>query len=430
MAEEKLNIKLVFFIGLAFFTSEIAWGLYNVQVNQLLRGYLGLLALVGVWMALDNIIGVILQPILGSISDSTRTRLGRRMPYIIVGVISAAIFFALIPTQTSLPMLLFWMFFFGLAMASYRSQAVSLMPDFVKPVHRSKGNAIINIMGGIGGVVAFTLSLAVDYIGLLFTFIIVSVVMVIALGILLLTVKEKDSFSYQLILEKEKELGEKVKEKKKTPGLIESVKDILAEEDKSTLFILLAILFWFIGFQGVLALFSIFGVEQLGLSSGMAGFMGNFVALSFIVFAFPAGIIATKIGRRKTIKIGLVIIGVALVMSFFIQEFIFVAIMLVCFGIGWALVNVNSIVIVWQMAPTEKKIGTYTGMYYFFSFLASIIGPGIVGGLTDLFGGPTLLLNGAIFFIIALVFMFFVKRGEAELTEEEKLAKQKAIQEM
>ena len=83
-SEEKLNVKLTFYIGLAFFTTGIAWGLYDTQVNQQLETYLGLLALVGFWMALDNILGVIIQPIMGSISDNTRSRFGRRTPILLL----------------------------------------------------------------------------------------------------------------------------------------------------------------------------------------------------------------------------------------------------------------------------------------------------------------------------------------------------------
>ncbi|MFX1557604.1 MAG: MFS transporter, partial [Promethearchaeota archaeon] len=236
----KFRVGQTFIIGLAFFSSEIAWALYNAQVPLLLEGYLTLQFLVGFWMALDNIIGVIIQPIMGSISDNTRTKLGRRMPYLIIGIPLGALFFSLIPTQTSLIMLLLWMFFFGLSMGFYRAQAVSIMPDFVRPVHRSKGNAIINLMGGIGVAFGYGFSLLLSLFGLQTLFLIISIIMVVALFILLWRIKEKDSYSYQLILEMEAKEGAKIKEKKSTPGLIESVKDIMQEEDKSTLFILFA----------------------------------------------------------------------------------------------------------------------------------------------------------------------------------------------
>lgn len=437
--QDKLNIKLTFYIGLAFFTTGISWSLYNTQVNQQLEAYLGSLALVGLLMAMDNLLGVIIQPIMGSVSDTTRTRLGRRIPYIIIGTISAAIFFALIPTGfgTSIWILLIWMFFFSLSMGFYRSQAVSLMPDFVKPQHRSKANAIINLMGGIGAVIAYTLGLASDYVGFQIVFIIGSISMVIALIILLMKVREREAFSYQMILKAEQAGKEKIMDiqpRIKKPGLIASLKDILKEEDKSTLFILLAILAWFIGYQGLESLFSIYaGPQGLAIvgTRGQAGFLFNFVAIPFILFAFPAGIMATKIGRRLTIKIGLVIIIASLIFGFIIQTgLILLVLALVFVGIGWAMVNVNSIVIVWELAPSAEKIGTYTGAYYFFSVLAAIVGPYIVGALTDLFGTFSMLLMGGIFFLIAFIFMFGVKRGEAELTEEQKKAKKKAIREM
>lgn len=435
----KFNVKQTFLIGLAFFSSEIAWALYNAQVPLLLDAYIPSLFMIGLLMALDNIIGVILQPIMGSLSDKTRSKFGRRIPYLLIGIPLGALFFALIPTETSLLILFMWMLLFGISMGFYRAQAVSIMPDFVRPVHRSKGNGIINLMGGIGVTIGYGLSYVVDAfssvrVGRQVTFIIVSIIMILALIILVWKIKEKDSYNYQELLKLEAEEGKKIKFDKKTPGLIESIKDILSEEDKSTLFILLAIFFWFIGYQGIVALVSIYGVDVLGYSEGLAGFLPFFVSVPLLITIYPLSILATKIGRRKAIKIGIIIWFAMLVIGFFLglgkASLGIMAIPLALLGPGWALINVNSIVIVWELAPTERKIGTYTGLYYFFSFLAAILGPMIVGGLTDLFSAPSLLLNGAFFFILAFIMMLFVKRGEVELTKEEKLAKQKAIQEL
>ena len=440
-SKEKFDIKHTFLIGLAFFTTGISWSLYNTRVSQQLDDYFAGFVLagliVGILMALDNLIGVIIQPIMGTVSDNTRSKYGRRMPYIIIGVICSAIFFALIPTgflpTGSLPMLLIWMFFFGLSMGFYRSQAVSLMPDFVKPQHRSKANAIINIMGGIGAIVAYTMGFLSGVLGLQMIFIIASIIMVVALVVLVLTVKEKDAYSYKLLLEAESKEG-KVKEKKEKVGLIKSFKDILNEEDKSTLFILLAIFAWFIGYQGLEAFFSIYAATGpngiLNQTDAFAAFMFNFVAIPFIIAALPLALLASRIGRKKCIQIGLIIMILSMLIGFLFQTLTVTMIILVLFGIGWAFVNVNSIVIVWELAPSIKKIGTYTGLYYFFSVLAAVIGPGIVGGLRDLFGPGSLLLVGLMFFVIAFIFIYFVKRGEVELTDEEKLARKKAIEEL
>jgi len=264
--------------------------------------------------------------------------------------------------------------------------------------------------------------------------------MVVSLFILIWKVDEKESYSYKALLEKEQLEGIKIKDKKK-PSIITSFKDVLKEEDKSTLIMGLSIFFWFVAFQGLAALLSIYGKYVLLQSEDVSGFLAFFVALPIIIFAYPFAIVAGKIGRRNAIKIGLTIMIICLILIFFIgfmraEGLIFIIVLLVIGGIGWSFVNVNSIVIIWELAPTDEKVGTYTGIYYFFSFLAAITGPYILGGLTDLFNNPlisppyTLVLNAAIFLIIALILMFFVKRGEVKLTEEEKIARQKAIAEL
>lgn len=450
-SEDKFRVGQTFLIGLAFFTT-FSWSLYNSQVNRALNSasYFGSFILsgliVGIIMAIDNIIGVIIQPIMGNISDNTRTKYGRRMPYIVIGVILSAIFFMLIPIgfpgdfiggggSGQLWLLLLWIFCFGVSMGFYRSQAVALMPDFVKPIHRSKGNAIINIMGGIGAVIAFSLSLFIS-INTYLPFIIAAIIMLVAVVILFFAIHETKSYSYQLLIETEAKEGTKVHETKEKMTLIESFKDIFKEKDKSTLFILLAIFFWFIGYNGMESLFTIYAgpISEpngvLDFSGGLAGFIFNAVAIPFIIAAFPLSLFANKIGRRKCIKIGLVIMIVALLIGYLVRTQLVTVIILIVFGIGWAFVNVNSIVIVWELAPSLRKIGTYTGLYYFFSVLAAIVGPPLIGLLRDLLGKESLLLNGAIFLIIAFIMMFFVKRGEVELTDEEKLARQKAIAEL
>ncbi len=426
-SEQKFDLKQTSFIGLAFFTTGIAWSMFNTQVNITLFEYLGSYGLVGLWMAMDNLIGVFIQPIMGNVSDNTRTKFGRRIPYLIVGIPLASIFFVMISTinssQDPMWLLLFWMFFFNISMASYRSQAVALMPDFVEPANRSKGNAVINFMGGIGALIAYVFNLVLVPISLFVAFLAVAIIMVLSLVVVVFTVKESESYSYKSILE-----SENIQDKKEKIKLIESIKDILSEDDKSTLFMLLAIFSWFVGYQALEALFTVYVTDVLLLERSVAGFLLIFVALAFLLTAVPAGILGSRIGRRTTIKIGLVLWIVALFLGFAVQTQMVLTIILFIAGVGWALININSIVIVWEMAPTERKIGTYTGVYYFFSFLAAILGPFMVGSLVDILGGFTLLLICSIFFILALIFMFLVKRGESDLTEEEKMAKKKAIQ--
>jgi len=426
----KFNLKLVLYISLAFFTAEMAWGLYNTSVNLYLDRLIQSLAIVGILMALDNMIGVVLQPIMGNLSDNTRTKIGRRMPYLIIGIPAAAILFAIIPFyKDNLPLLIFWMALFGIATGFYRSQAVALMPDFIKPEDRSKGNAIINAMAGVGGIIAFILGGISHIITDQGAFIIISILMIIALVILLLKVNENESYSYKSLLAQEKSEGKKIKVQTEKPDLIQSFKEILKEKDKSTIIMLFAICSWFIAFYGLQALLTIYGVHVIQQPENVAKFLFIFIAIPIIVFAYPFAKVADKIGRRNAIKIGLVIMATSLIIGFFLgfsRDKSLIGIILVFFfsGIGWSFINVNSIVIIWQLAPTKEKIGTYTGLYYLFSYTAAIFGPFILGIMTDLTSLPdlefTLLLNGAIFCIIALILMFFVKRGEVELKTEQK----------
>jgi MFS family permease len=172
--QEKLNIKLTFLIGFAFFCTQISWSMYNAQVPISLLAYIGSIALVGLIMGLDNLVGVFVQPVMGNVSDNTRTKWGRRMPYIMIGIPTSALFFALIAFETSLWSLLFFMFCFIIAMSFYRSQTVALMPDFIQPQHRSKANSIINMMSAISLVGASIISILLVDISLQLAFITVS----------------------------------------------------------------------------------------------------------------------------------------------------------------------------------------------------------------------------------------------------------------
>ncbi len=428
--QEKLNLKLTFLIGFAFFCSQISWSLYNQQVPISLLAYVGSIAIIGLIMGLDNLVGVFVQPVMGNVSDNTRTKWGRRMPYIIIGIPVSAIFFALIAFETSIWSLLFFMFFFIVAMSFYRSQTVALMPDFIQPQHRSKANSIINMMGGLSLVAASLISMFLVDISLQLAFITVSIIMILGLIVLIITVKEKNAYSYQLLLIAEAETGDKVKKEKEKVGLAASFKDVLEEDDKSTITMLIAIFFISVGWAALNALLSVYGMNVLGLTRGQAGGLMLYGAIAFLVSAFPLAVLAEKYGRRLFIKIGLVIFSTCLIIGFFTQDVLLISIIILFIGIAYACIIVNTIVIIWGLAPSEKKIGTYTGLYYLFTFSAEIFGPGLIGLLTDLTGWEYFFLNASIFLIVALILMFFVKREEAELTEEQKLAKKKALQEL
>lgn len=427
----KLDVKHVFLIGLAFFSSSIAWSMYDGQVSISLYFYLGAFAgITGLILGLDNLVGVIVQPLMGNVSDQTRTKFGRRMPYIIIGIPLGALFFGLIAFENSLVSLLLFMFCFIVSMSFWRSQAVSLMPDFVVPENRSKANAIINMMGGLGVVGSSLISMFLVDTSLQISFLLVSVIMLISLVVLVFTVKERDAYGYKLVLAEEEQTGEKVKTKIEKPNLIQSFKDIFAEEDKSTLFILLAIFFAMTGYYALMGLFTIYATEVMNMTRGSAGGYTLFVAVTFMISAFPLSMLAEKYGRKKFIMIGLVLFIIGCFIAYSIVDTTVLIISFVIIGVGYACIIVNTIVLVWAMAPSEKQIGTYTGVYYAFSFLSAIIGPGMIEILCVLLQWRSFFLIAAFFLIASLICMFFVKREEADLTEEQKLAKKKAIRDL
>ena len=426
--KEKFDLKHTILIGLPFLATILAWEMYDSQVSISLYHYLGTLALVGLILGLDNLLGLIIQPIMGNISDNTRRRLGRRIPFLIIGVPIAALFFALIAFETSFWTLFIFIMCFIVATSFYRTQQVALIPDFIKSEHRGKANAILNLMGGAGAILAAIFSLLIVDVNLQLAFILVSIIMILTLGICVLTVKEKDAYAYQLCLEMDK--IEVVESKEKKPGLIDCLKDITSEKDKSTLLLLLTIFSVYIGYEGFRALFTIYGTSVLGLTRGAAGGMLLYASLVFLLVAFPSGILAEKFGRRLIIKIGLIIFIGAMLLAFIVQSIAVLYIVLILIGVGYALININTLVTLWSLAPSEKKIGTYTGVYYTFMYTAAILGPGIVGALTDVVGFTYFFLICSLFLILALIFMFFVRREEVKLTEEEKIARQKYIQEM
>ncbi len=446
--QSKLNYGKTFVIGFGFFTTAITWSLYNSYVPIFLKKFITSATLIGVIMTLDNWAAIIIQPWIGSLSDRTRTRIGRRMPYIAAGIPVAALLFAIIPyvsmretgelIKTHLPLLgsvslstgilpvIGIIMLFNIAMAVYRAPVVALMPDVTPSVHRSKANGVINLMGGVGSIIAYFAGSYMYDMGVPVPFVVTAVIMILALVILLLFIREKlpepttgaktNSDTSGLDAPKEEKVG-----------IIKSMGEIIVNKEKSALFILLAILFWFIAFNSIETWFTTYGVDVLKVKASTASRMLSTVPLMFVIFALPAGFIGTSLGRKKTILIGLALFIVDLAIVTFTRRGLTLYILFAFAGIAWALINVNSITIVWELA-SAKKIGTYTGLYYFFSSLAQIIAPPLAGFIMDKTGRASLFPFSIAFFILAFLMMFGVKRGEAESEEDAEL-KQRFIDE-
>jgi MFS family permease len=375
-----------------------------------------------------------MEPIVGSISDKTHTRWGRRIPFLMIGIpVSAGFFFLLPMFRETLLILMAIVFGFLLMMAFYRAPVVALMPDIIPSKNRSKANGVINLMGGLGAVYAFLFGSTLYSIDPLFAFGSTSLIMIIALFLLFLFVKEP------VASEPEIEVSESTREE---ISVINSLKEVFTDSDKSCLFVLFAIFFWFVGYNALETWFTSWATSTLQhvidiaapgtedaieKSQAAASFMLTVYALVFVIFAIPAGILGQRLGRAKTIRIGLPITMVFIIFVYFVGQFnilsmgsstqyYFMMILLGCAAFGWSLVNINSIVIVWEIA-TDVKLGSYTGLYYLFSSSAAVIGPGAVGLVFDIFSGGSFELLfpvSLICYFIAFLLMFKVKSGEAQ----------------
>ena len=231
-----------------------------------------------------------------------------------------------------------------------------------------------------------------------------------------------------------KEKNSKVSEKERNESekndkepILKSLKAVMAEKEKSALYILLSLLCWFIAYQGILPFVGKYTTEVLGTSAGTAALSSGMVGVAYAIFAVPSGRFAHKHGRKKTIRMALLALVVILALVFVHSAFLsglnptvrlysFWA-LLFLFGIFWVTVVTNSFPMLWQMAD-YTTMGIYTGLYYFFSQLASIISPPLAGGATDLFGYPALFLYGMIFMLVAFFLMKKVNRGEPEDLEQ------------
>ncbi len=407
----KLNYKRTFFIGLAFLSISAFWQMYDNVIPLILQNTFGLEeAATGVVMAADNILAVFLLPLLGAFSDRVDTPLGKRTPFIIVGTAISVVAMMLIPLSQQLNS--FVMFFIALgitllSMALYRSPAVALMPDLTPKPLRSKGNAVINLMGAVGGMVALlmisTLTPNTDnpiYTGV---FLGIAILMVGAVILLLFTVKEKKLASKIAI-----EYPEHVEPEQ------EKSKPMPKEVKRSLVMILASIFLWFMAYNAVTTAFSRYATTVWGLEGGSYADALLVATVAAILSYLPIGIIASKFGRKKTIIVGLILMLISFGAAFFFTSYhpaINVGFALI--GIGWSAVSVNSLPMVVEMSK-GSDIGRFTGLYYTFSMTAQIATPILSGILLQEVSYRTLFPYSVVFTALAIVTMLMVKHGDSK----------------
>ena len=448
----KLNYKRTMLVGMAFFLILAFWQAYDAIIPLILTNHFGLSQTAsGAVMSIDNVLAVFMLPIFGALSDKVNTKYGKRTPFIFFGTIVSVISFicltfidnyqlakvisAGIPNaqgndeairkltyeltvQNPLPLIGFiaTVLVVLIAMATFRSPAVALMPDVtIKPL-RSKANAIINLMGTFGGIIVLVLGTVfataknkyMEYTGYVIA---VCLVMLIGFIIFLLGVKEKkwaeemEDESIKLNLDSTPDNSSNTSNQRK----------LSKGELTSLLLILASVALWYIGYNSITSKYSVYASNILGFDYNLTLLVANAAA---IVSYIPVGIIASKIGRKKSILAGVIILASAFFIGNFVSPSTPEVVMYPVFslaGIGWATINVNSFPMAVELAK-GGDIGKYTGYYYTASMSAQIVAPIISGFLYDLIGMRKVFFAfGTIFVLLSFVTMLFVKHGDSKV---------------
>ena len=426
----KLDNKRTVLTGLAFLSICAFWQMYNSIVPLILTNTFHLNETYsGVIMAADNILALFLLPLFGSLSDKTNTRIGKRMPYVLFGTGAAIILMNILPiidnSYSAAPSgfkTVSFVIVLGLllvAMGTYRSPAVALMPDITPKPLRSKANAIINLMGAFGGVIYLGVAAVMypnskvaglEHVNYQPLFIVVASIMFVAVAVLFLTVKEP-----KLVAE-QRELEAKHPEWNLAEDDGSGHETLPASVKKSLGFLLASICLWFIGYNAVETWFTTYVSQVMGQALGGASTCLLIATGGAVISYIPIGVLASKLGRKRTIMGGIILLASCFGLGYFltttyheINLVMFIVFALV--GLAWAAINVNSLPMVVEMCK-GSDIGKFTGYYYTFSMAAQVVTPVVAGYLMRNVSYTALFPYAAVFVAMSFVTMLFVKHGD------------------
>ena len=438
--QSKLNYKRTFFIGLAFLSICAFWQMYDNIIPLMLQNTFGLGETVtGILMAMDNVLALVLLPVFGSLSDKVDTPLGKRTPFILGGTVLAVIFMMLLPFadgRQSLGLFVAALFATLLSMGLYRSPAVALMPDLTPNHLRSRANAVINLMGAVGGVYALMMiKLLVgkgdrpDYAPL---FVSIAALMAVAVGVLLITIREnklrKEIEAVEVESGEAEEIADSAVENSiqmESTGEIQNgqanngdtpgQKAALSREVKrSMIFLLVSIFFWFTAYNAVTTAFSRYTQVVWKMEGGSFADCLMVATVAAIISYIPIGSISAKYGRKKTIMGGVLIMAVCYLAAVFVGTYHpLVNIAFALIGVGWAAINVNSYPMIVAMSQ-GSDIGKFTGTYYTFSMAAQIFTPILSGFLLENVSYRTLFPYALVFALAAFLTMTQVRHGDVK----------------
>lgn len=470
----KLNYGKTILTGFGFLATSIAWAIYDPYITKILNHLLNASAtitgwstalvehfptlvrfaeaqgesvtlegggftlvplFIGIIMTFDNIFGVIFQPTFGKLSDNCHSKLGKRRPFIVFGAPISAVLFFLIPIAAvyvgSLPLTMCFIILFVFVMSLWRAPVVALMPDLTPPELRSEGNAVINLMGGLGGLIGMVAGTIVTVIfkarGVAITaeneeriypyvFLIGAVVMIIGMLVLLFFVKEQDSRIEMKAQRNQasQEKSDKAAAKARKKAERAAAKAALSKgERKSLIFMLIGLFFLFCGTNAIQTYFSLFAAEILGKTTSEATIMMAVFAICSAAAALPAGKCGKKFGRKKTILVGLAVFMVVFALYVATRSFALIWVALVLGGAANMFITVNTLPLVLEIGGLDK-VGTFTGYYYTATFSAQIASPILYGVIRMLSGTyMSLFWYAPVVFVLSILCILFVKHGEA-----------------
>ena len=436
----KLNNKRTILVGLAFLSICAFWQMYDSVVPLILTKTFHMNeTFSGAIMAADNILALFLLPFFGSLSDRSHSKIGKRMPFILFGTGCAVILMNILPlldnsyaAQPSGLKTASFVIVLGLllvTMGTYRSPAVALMPDVTPKPLRSRANAIINLMGAVGGIL-YLAAAAVLYpnsktagaahVNYQPLFVVVSVLMAVSVIVLYLTTNEPKLAAAEKKYEAahpEQQLAEE-----EADGHEELPKPV----KRSLLMLLFSIALWYIGYNGVTTWWTTYVARVMGQGLGGASTCLLVATGGAIVSYIPVGQLASKIGRKKTIQGGVILLAACFASGYFltthyqrINGVMFVVFALV--GLAWAAINVNSLPMVVEMCK-GSDIGKFTGYYYTFSMAAQVVTPILAGTLLKHISYSMLFPYAAFFVACSFVTMCFVRHGDCKAEAKAGLA--------
>lgn len=409
--------RITFLVALAVFAQESMWNFYDSQVPPLLRDHIGSVAIVGFVMGMDNLLGIFIQPWMANRSDRTRTRWGRRIPYLAVGMPTAAVLFVVLPhTAGSLPLLIGVIVAFALVSNSFKPIGEALVPDFVPPERRSRANAAVKIASAITVIVAALVSMLLVDEHPELAFAVVASITLVAVTVLCLSIRDSSSPGYQAALAED---GDEEESAVGAARVRDTIVEIVRDADRSRLLLIVAIFVFGCAWAASRALLTPYGQETLDLSRGDAGGLTLPSGVAFLLAAYPTALLAERFGRLRTMVGGMSIYVLGMLLGLLVQTPTMTVVAFCIGAAGASAFLVNAVVVLWNLAPSARVFGTYAALYAVGWQAGAFAGPAIVGGVVDIAGWSTMLLDIAVLATVAILIVLRVHRLQS-VTETER----------